>query len=201
VTVSVTVLSLAVFYNLDMKIIPAGALVASAALLVSACGSSSPTSTTTSSQSSQNAVAQAYKFSTCMRDHGVTNFPDPKVTDNGNQQSIAIQAVGAKTPAFKTASIACRGILPTPSNADLAAEAAQQRAHAQDLLSFARCMRNRGINGFPDPTAEGQFTLQMIANAGVDLHSPQVAAAARACIPASNGVVTPADIAQATGSS
>ncbi|HTU86389.1 MAG TPA: hypothetical protein VMF57_12495 [Solirubrobacteraceae bacterium] len=184
-----------------MTIVRTALAMAGVALLIGACGSSSPSSSTTSSQSPQNAVAQAYKFSACMRNHGVTDFPDPKVTSNGNQQSIAIQAVGAKTPAFKAASIACRGILPPPSNADLAAEAAQQRAHTQDLLSFARCMRGRGVNGFPDPTAQGQFTLQMITNAGVDLHAPQVAVAARACIPASHGVVTPADIAQATGSS
>jgi hypothetical protein len=200
VTASVTGLSLTVFYNLPMKIIQTGALVVSAALLVSACGSSSSTSTTKTTSSFQSAVSQAFRFASCMRNHGVTNFPDPTVTDNGNHQSIAIRVVGPNAPAFKTASKDCQGILPAPSKADLASEAAAQQAHKQDLLSFARCMRGRGVNGFPDPTAQGLFTLQMITDAGVDLHSPQVAAAARACIPASGGVVTPADIAQATGS-
>jgi hypothetical protein len=183
-----------------MKIVPAGVVVASAALLLSACGSSSPTTTTKTSLSPQSAISKAYEFAACMRNHGVTNFPDPKVTNTGNGQAIAITAVGLNTPAFKTASKACAGILPTPSNADLAAEAAQRRAHTQDWLSFARCMRNRGINGFPDPNADGALTLEMITAAGIDLHAPQVAAAARACIPASNGVITPADVAQATGS-
>jgi hypothetical protein len=201
VTASVTVLSLAIFYNLPMKKLQAGALLASVALLLSACGSSSPASTTKTSQSFQSAVSLAFKFAACMRNHGVTNFPDPTVTNNGNHQAIAIKVVGPNGPAFKTASKDCQGILPAPSKADLAAEAAAQQAHKQDLLSFARCMRGRGVNGFPDPTSQGMFTLQMITDAGVDLHSPQVAAAARACIPASNGVVTAADIAQATGSS
>jgi hypothetical protein len=183
-----------------MKSISAATVVASAALLLSACGSSSPTTTTSSSKSPQSFVAKAYQFSACMRNHGVTNFPDPTVSSNGNGQQIAIRAVGPNTPAFKTASKACQGILPAPSNADLAAEAAQRRAHTQDLLSFAHCMRGRGVNGFPDPGAEGQLTLQMITNAGIDLHAPQVAVAARACVSASRGAITRADIAQATGS-
>jgi len=176
------------------------ALVAGIAVGLSACGASSSTSTSSSSPSAQSFVAKAYEFSACMRNHGVANFPDPKVTSNGNGQQIAIQAVGPNTPGFKTASKACAGILPQPSKADLAAQAAQQRAHTQDLLSFARCMRGHGIDGFPDPAAQGQLTLQMITAAGIDLHAPQVAVAARACLPASNGAVTRADVAQATGS-
>jgi hypothetical protein len=176
-------------------------VVAGIALLTGACGSSSPPSTTKTSLSPQSAVSKAYEYAACMRNHGVTNFPDPKVTNTGNGQAIAIRAIGPNTPGFKTAMKACAGILPMPSNADVAAEAAQRRAHTQDLLSFALCMRDRGINGFPDPNAEGALTLQMITAAGIDLHAPQVAAAARACIPASHGVITPADVAQATGSS
>ena len=184
-----------------MKMIRAAAVVGALALLTAACGSSSPTSTTKTTKSFQSAATQAFKFSACMRDHGVTNFPDPKVTNNGTQQAIAIQAVGPNNPAFKTASKDCAGILPMPSNADLAAQAAAQQAHARDLLSFARCMRDHGINGFPDPGLQGQLTIAMITAAGIDLHAPQVAVAARTCIPASKGVITPATVAQATGSS
>jgi hypothetical protein len=184
-----------------MKIISAGAFVASAALLLSACGSSSPTTTTSTTGSFQSAVTQAFKFATCMRNHGVTNFPDPQVSSNGTQQKIAIRAVGPNTPGFKTAAKACQGILPAPSKADLAAQAAAVRARTQDLLGFARCMRGRGVNDFPDPGLQGQLTIEMITAAGVDLHAPQVATAARACIPASHGVITAAAVAQATGSS
>ena len=185
-----------------MKIIQTAVAIAGVALLTSACGSSSPPSTTTSSQSPspQNGVQQAFKYSACMRNHGMTNFPDPQVTTNGNQQKIAIRVVGPNNPRFNGALRACQSIMPPPSKADLAAQAAQRRAHTQDLLSFAHCMRGRGVNGFPDPSSEGALTLQMITAAGIDLHSPQVAAAARACVPASNGAITPAAVAQATGS-
>jgi hypothetical protein len=187
------------FYKVAMKIVQVFAVVAGLALVVSGCGSSSP-STTTSAQS-QNPVTQAFKFSACMRDHGVTNFPDPQVTSNGTGTQIAIRAVGPNgSPQFKTAQAACQSIMPAPSKADLAAQAAAQRARTQDLLSFARCMRGRGVNDFPDPSAQGQLTLAMITGAGIDLHAPQVAVAARACLPAANGAITRADVAQATGS-
>lgn len=184
-----------------MKLASTAAVLALAALSTAACGSSSHTSTTTSSTpSAASAVSDAYRFAACMRNHGVSNFPDPTVSDSGNQQKIAIHVVGPNGPGFKAAATACRGILPAPSKADLAAQAAAQQAHKRDLLSFAHCMRSHGINGFPDPDDQGDLTLSMITAAGIDLHAPQVAVAARACIPASNGVVTPADVAQATGS-
>lgn len=182
-----------------MKIASTAVVVASAALFASACGSSSSNHTNTSTSSAQSAVSQAFKYAACMRDHGV-NIPDPQVSGNGSDQKIAIRVVGPSNPRFKTALAACHSIMPGPSKADLAAQAAQRRARIQDMLSFARCMRGRGVNDFPDPTTQGQLTLQMITGAGVDLHSPQVAATARACIPASHGLLTAAAVAQATGS-
>ena len=146
-------------------------------------------------------VSGAYRYAQCMREHGVPNFPDPKVIDTPGRQGIGIRAITrANDPKAEAALRAWKGILSTPSKADLAAQAAQRRAHTQDLLSFARCMRGRGINDFPDPDAQGNLTLQTITAAGVDLHAPQTAAAARACIPAAHGVLTPAMVAQATGS-
>jgi hypothetical protein len=186
---------------IEMQIVPTLTAVASVAILAAGCGSSSPPKSATGSTGSfQSAIAQADRYSTCMRQHGLTDFPDPRVSSSPGHQGIAIQAVGSG-PVFATAQKACGHILPAPSNADIAAQAAQRRVHAQDLLSFARCMRGRGIGDFPDPDAEGDLTTEMITAAGVDLHAPQTGAAARACIPASHGILTPALVAQATGSS
>lgn len=184
---------------IEMKTVPTITAVASVALLVSGCGSSAPPSATATTHSFQSAISQAYKYATCMREHGVTNFPDPKVENSPGKQAIAIHAVGGG-PQFAAAQKACGAILPAPSKADLAAQAAQRRARTQDLLSFARCMRARGIGDFPDPAAQGDLTLSMITAAGVDLRAPQTGAAARACIPAAHGILTPAAVAQATGS-
>jgi hypothetical protein len=81
-----------------------------------------------------------------------------------------------------------------------AQQAAQQHLKAEHLISFARCMRARGVTSFPDPNAQGQLHPEQLAADGVDLHAPNVIAAARACVPASDGAVSQAAISQATGS-
>jgi hypothetical protein len=51
-------------------------------------------------------LAQALKFSQCMRTHGVPNFPDPQVTSNG---SFFIAAGGLiNAPNYQSASEACK---------------------------------------------------------------------------------------------
>ena len=179
------------------------AAVAGAALLAAGCGGSSPATTSTNSagaQSTDNPVTQAYHYAACMRDHGVSNFPDPHVSTSGGSTQISMMVGdGAKaSPQFRAASTACHGILPGPSSVSPAAQAQQLRARAQDELSFARCMRDRGINGFPDPNAQGRLDVEMIQAAGVDLTAPQVRTAALTCIPASNGILTRAAVMQAT---
>jgi hypothetical protein len=133
-----------------------------------------------------------------MRNHGVTSFPDPKVTSTPGQQSISIglpRALAA-SPTFKAAQKACSGILPMPSPAQ---QAQQQHAEEQGRLGFARCMRSHGVTAFPDPTPEGHLSPQMIAAAGVDLHAPAVATAAKACVSSSAGTITLAQVEQAVG--
>ena len=134
-----------------------------------------------------------------MRNHGVTNFPDPQIVNQPGQQGIkqAIPVGLADTPQFKAARVACRGILPAPTNGNPAELAAQQHAREQDLLAFARCLRSHGLPDFPDPTSQGQLTLQMITAAGVDLHAPATLTAAKACIGVSHGAVTGADVERA----
>ena len=192
--------------HLIRRAIPATAAVISAALLVAACGGATTTTSTTNATGGsgggppKNFLPDAYKYSACMRNHGVSDFPDPVVSHSGNgtQVSIHVSQADGTSPQFKTAQQACRGILPAPSNADLAAQAQQRRIHGQELLAFARCLRGRGINGFPDPNAQGDLSLQMIQAAGIDLTAPQVRTAALACVSASNGTITRADVIQAT---
>jgi hypothetical protein len=164
------------------------------ALVAAGCGSSGPTTTTSTGATEKgpkNAIESAYEYARCMRSHGVSNFADPKVTSSPGQQSIAFHVDPSETasPAWKTAQEACRGILPVPANA-----AAQQQTHKQDLLSFARCVRAHGIAGFPDPNLQGQLTVQMVGAAGVDIRSPAVLDAAKACVGASHGVLSVADV-------
>jgi hypothetical protein len=176
------------------------AAAAAVALLTGACGSSHPQPSTNANAASgpKNVLADAYKFSACMRDHGVSNFPDPKVSTNGSGTQIAIHVVAnAQSPQFIAAQKACRGLMPQPSPAEVAA---QQRAHMAGLLSFARCLRAHGLTSFPDPNSQGQLTPEMIQASGINLHAPNVLPAAKACIPASHGVVNGAAVAHAIAS-
>lgn len=185
-----------------MRVIPLSAAIAGLALLAAGCGGAGPTSTDSSGAQKQGSsgdfVANAYKYSACMRAHGVANFPDPKVTHTGGSTQVAIRAVGPDSPQFKSAQQACRGILPEPSPAEQAQQAADQRRHAQDLVSFAHCLRTHGITRFPDPNSQGELSLQQVQADGIDLQAPGFRAAALACVPASNGGVTRAAVLQAT---
>lgn len=145
-----------------------------------------------------------------MRDHGITNFPDPKVSSSGGPSasggssgsgatkiSMVVPATFAKSPQFATASRACRGILPAPGGGNPIALAAVQQTRKKDLLAFARCLRTHGVPNFPDPTAQGQLTLEMVHSAGVDLQAPSVLPAGRACVGVTHGVITWADVERA----
>jgi hypothetical protein len=169
------------------------ALIAGLAALAAGCGSRGPSTTTGQSArgGSNPDVTAAYAYARCMRNHGVTSFPDPKVHISGNQGSVAFAVNPSETgsPNFKTAQKACNGILPAPSNGR-----AQEQAHKQTLLAFARCLRARGVQDFPDPDAQGQLRLPTVIAAGVDIHSHTFLAAAQACVGVTHGTITMAQI-------
>lgn len=173
-----------------------------AAILVAALGAGCGSSHETSSNSSgpHDIANKAFEFATCMRNHGVSNFPDPKVSSSG-PGSTAVEMVVPSTfsgqPQFKSAAKACRGILPVVGNISPAQVAQVQQRRRQDLLAFAKCLRARGLTNFPDPTSQGQLTLEMVNRAGVDLHAPGVLPAARACIGVTHGAITWADVERA----
>jgi len=53
------------------------------------------------------------KFARCMRSHGVTNFPDPKVTSGSGANQVArltgVTAQELQSPTFQAAAKACGG--------------------------------------------------------------------------------------------
>lgn len=171
------------------------------AALLTACGGSGPTGLSAGAGGPQSGAAAAYRYSACMRQHGVSGFPDPRVTTHGTETKIALMAPAGLTssPAFKTAQKACASLMPGPQTP--AQIARQEHQHLLGLLSFARCMRADGVSNFPDPDTQGQITREEIARAGLDIKVPSVTRAAITCIPASHGVVTRAAIAQAVNRS
>ena len=172
-------------------------LAALTAVLLAACGGSSKPSTSGSSGSSSKALAvsKAYKYPACMRDHSVTNFPDPQV--NGNHLTLQITPSIIASPAFKSAQTACAYLLPAGKGQINGLSPAQQTAIREGLLAFAACVRKHGFPSFPDPTSQGRLTLAMITHAGINLQQPAVLQAGDACVSVSHGQITKADVAQA----
>jgi len=68
---------------------------------------------------------------------------------------------------------------------------------AANTDKYPTCMRDHGFPNFPDPTSQGQLTLEMITHAGINLRQPAVLQAGDACVPASDGQITKSDVAQA----
>ena len=173
---------------------------ASVALLVAGCGGNAPSSTTGAGGPSPRTLdADAYKFSRCMREHGVSNFPDPQVINQPGHSGVGIRVTPALTgsPQFNTAQHACQGIMPGSGPGNNGRSPQQLAAHLKGLRDFATCMRSHRVSSFPDPNTQGQITPTMLSAAGINLHAPAVAAAGMACVPSSDGQVNAAAVAQA----
>ena len=106
---------------------------------------------------------------------------------------LTIHQLGVSEPQFQAAVSACNHLLPTTA-ARSQETAQQQRTQLADELSFARCMRSHGVGRFPDPTAQGDLSVEMVQAQGIDVHSPAVLRAVQACLPASHGALTPAKV-------
>jgi hypothetical protein len=134
------------------------------ALLTAACsggGSRSPAvanvasrTASASSSTSNSAPASALAFSHCMRDHGLTQFPDPD--SSGALPKIGPRQLGVSSSRFQAAQSACAYLL-QPSDA-------QTQQTLDGMRDFARCMRNHGVRNWPDPTLDSD------GQAEFDLH-------------------------------
>jgi hypothetical protein len=80
-----------------------------------------------------------------MRSHGVPNLPDP-----GPEGGIQLPpGIGPSSPAFTAARAKCAKLMPAGSSGGVRAPSAQD---IDQMLALSKCMRARGISGFPDPT-------------------------------------------------
>ena len=161
------------------RLLAAPRLIAMVAL-ISACGSSAPAETGSGGNNSAANAQQAVRFAECMRNNGVSDFPDPgapgKFTIDGivNGSSLDLS-----TPAFKQAMSACKDLEPAGFTGS---KRSSQEQHA--ALKFAKCMRENGVPDFPDPTPNGPLidTSRIPSAAGRGARSiPRFPAAASKC--------------------
>ena len=116
-------------------------------------------------------------FSSCMRSHGVPNFPDP--TSGGGITIDSSSGIDPDSPRFQSAQRACRHLLPGGGKPPTPAQQAKMQAQA---LRFSACMRAHGVPSFPDPDfSGGGVGIKIRGGSGIDPNSPVFRSAQRAC--------------------
>jgi hypothetical protein len=141
--------------------------------VASLSGANKPTATTTAGpKSKQEAQQAALAFARCMRQHGI-DLPDPKFGENLIEQRLPTRAE-QDSPKFKAAQQACQKYLPNGGQPTKPNPQEQQQ-----MLAFARCMRQHGIN-MPDPKITADGIDQPLPSRMRD-DDPRLRAAERAC--------------------
>lgn len=155
---------------------PWAAALAALVLLLVAAGCGGPKPPAAAGGGSSSALAQFEAYATCMRSHGIPDFPDPTSIPGGG---VSFQINGGpgsdlnrSNSRFVAAGKVCRRLLPGEGQAP--APLSPQRIAAE--VSWARCMRLHGLPGFPDPNSQGAFD-----SSKFDESSPAFQAAGSAC--------------------
>jgi hypothetical protein len=126
------------------------AALAAMALIGAGCSNESAENGNTISNTATNRD-KAMRFADCMRDNGVSEFPDPDASGSLTIDGVVNGAsLDPSTPAWKTAIGACKDLQP-PGFTGRKRSAEEQ----ENALEFAQCMRENGVEDFPDPTADG----------------------------------------------
>jgi hypothetical protein len=149
---------------------PARLAVSAAALALTVAGCGGSGDSKSSSSGSNPTVEKAVKYAQCMRENGVTSFPDP---DKSGKFVIAAGGPNQSSPQFKKAQQACKSLAP-PGIKDDPATVAKEQA---EWLKFAQCMRKNGIANFPDPK-NGRL---LVPRDKINTNSPQFKNALNAC--------------------
>jgi hypothetical protein len=93
---------------------------------------------------------KAVKFAQCMRENGVSEFPDPDASGNLTIDGVLNgSGLDPNAPAWKGAINVCKDLQPPGFTGGGERSADQQDA----ALEFAQCIRENGVEDFPDPAA------------------------------------------------
>lgn len=117
-----------------------------------------------------SAEEQAIEFSKCMRDNGVENFPDP---DENGGINLDADKLDATPDEIEAAEQKCKKFMPNggePQKVD--------PKTLKQLREYSECMRDNGIENYPDPEEDGGIKLD---GDEVDPNDPAVKAAEKKC--------------------
>jgi hypothetical protein len=156
------------------RTLPLAAL-AVVALIVAGC-SNAPTAQTSGNTAAN--VEKAMTFAKCMRDNGVSQFPDPDASGALTIDQVANgSSVDTNSPTFQQALTACRDLEPAGFTGQKRSPQQQEAA-----LKFAQCIRDNGVTDFPDPTPDGPLIdTNRIPSTGTDSGMSILHAAMQKC--------------------
>ncbi|MGO9882147.1 MAG: hypothetical protein ACLPV4_03930 [Solirubrobacteraceae bacterium] len=156
------------------------------ATAVAACGSSTKPSTSAGS----NTIAMLDKYAACMRDRGVSGFPDPSTTETPNSFGIdgyhfdLPSTMNTHSPAYESAAKDCEKLIGIGTSGGGLRAGVLAKARKAGL-AHAVCMREHGVPNFPDPTitSNGQGITQSSGGPGINPRSPAFQHAQKICGP------------------
>jgi hypothetical protein len=155
-----------------------------------ACGKDKTENPSNANESSQeNPEEQMRAFAQCMRDHGI-EMKDPEVVkdDNGGTRTkveIGPGPSGAPKGSgggpgpgdekFKQAEEECRHLMPQGGNLGGPPDAEAE----EHMRNFAKCMRENGVENFPDPQPGGGIAIG--PDTGINPDDPAFKEAEKKC--------------------
>jgi hypothetical protein len=138
---------------------------------------SSPDGTATETTTATDPEQAMLDFAECMRDHGI-DMEDPQFDSEG-RGGINLEATPENEDELEAAQEACQPLL-EDAMGDVEIDPEQEAEMRQRALEFAQCMRDHGVEDFPDPVFEdGGFVIQ--GGAGEGENDPDFQAAQEAC--------------------
>jgi hypothetical protein len=136
--------------HMNRKLRPLAALVM-VALIGAGCSNGSAENGNAGNENATNRD-KAMKFAECMRDNGVSEFPDPDASGGLTIDGVLNgSSLDPSTPMWKEAIGACKDLEPPGFTGDHEVSAEEQDAR----LEFAQCIRDNGVEDFPDPARDG----------------------------------------------
>jgi hypothetical protein len=131
---------------MSRKLWPLAAL-ALVALIGAGCGGNGGSGGGNTTAANQE---KAVKFAQCMRENGVSEFPDPDASGNLTIDGVLNgSGIDSNAPTWQQAIDACKDLQPPGFTGGGERSADQQDA----ALKFAQCIRENGVEDFPDPAA------------------------------------------------
>ena len=171
------------------------------ALVVAGCGRASSAGIATASGGEGSAPVAAnpsptpvdeadaaLAYAQCIRANGFPEWPDP--TADGQIMLRRDQGISFNDPRLISAQEACQDLRPAGAGGGFSAGAGGPMgagaADEEALFAFARCMRENGVPGFPDPSSGGG-RMVIGADSGVNPNDPKFQAAQQTCMASLRG--------------